>query len=166
MSIWRVVPADWFALQDENACNNALRSIQENAAEVKSEKKKADRYEEELQREEKVLEGVRNSLKGMSIFLSSRSCALIGPADRTRVFRDWIEQKQKELQPWKMKIYQTQADVDVKTSEHDMLIEKAEAVKQANAEALEALETAESNQKAKVCLFSWSSHIVCSLTMP
>jgi len=64
MSVRRVVPADRFVLQDENARNDALRSIQENTAKVKSEKKKADQYEEELQREEKVLEGIRDSLKG------------------------------------------------------------------------------------------------------
>ena len=52
-------------MQDENARNDALRSIQENTAKVKNEKKKADQYEEELLREEKVLEGIRDSLKGM-----------------------------------------------------------------------------------------------------
>ena len=62
-SVW--VPADRFAMQDENARNDALRSIQENTAKVKNEKKKADQYEEELLREEKVLEGIRDSLKGM-----------------------------------------------------------------------------------------------------
>ncbi|KAI9453551.1 RecF/RecN/SMC N terminal domain-containing protein [Lactarius psammicola] len=119
--------------EDENARNDAVRSIQENAAKVKSEKKKADQYEEELQREEKVLEGIRDSLK-----------------DKTQVFHDQIEQKQRELQPWKMKINQKQAEIDVKTSERDMLVKKAEAVKQASAEALEALETVKSDQKAKI----------------
>ncbi|KAF8274355.1 RecF/RecN/SMC [Lactarius quietus] len=117
---------------DENARNDALRSIQENTAKMKNEKKKADQYEEELQREEKVLEGIRDSLK-----------------DKTQVFHDQIEQKQKELQPWKTKINQKQAEVDVKTSERDMLVKKAEAVKQASAEAQEALETVKSDQKAK-----------------
>ena len=51
-------------MQDENARNDAIRSIQENTAKVKNEKKKADQYEEELQKEEKVLEGIRDSLKG------------------------------------------------------------------------------------------------------
>ncbi|KAI9444561.1 RecF/RecN/SMC [Lactarius indigo] len=118
---------------DENARNDALRSIQDNTTKMKNEKKKADQYEEELQREEKVLEGIRDSLK-----------------DKTQVFHDQIEQKQKELQPWKAKINQKQAEVDVKTSERDMLVKKAEAVKQASAEAQEALETVKSDQKAKV----------------
>ncbi|KAN0127918.1 RecF/RecN/SMC N terminal domain containing protein [Lactarius tabidus] len=118
---------------DENTRNDALRSIQENTAKMKNEKKKADQYEDELQREEKVLEGIRDSLK-----------------DKTQVFHDQIEQKQKELQPWKTKINQKQAKVDVKTSERDMLVKKAEAVKQASAEAQEALETVKSDQKAKI----------------
>ncbi|KAH9025772.1 SMCs flexible hinge [Lactarius hengduanensis] len=106
---------------DENARNNALRSIQENTAEVRNEKEKADQYEKEVQREEE-----------------------------TQVFCDQIEQKQKELQPWKTEINQKQAELDVKTSERDMLVKKAEAVEQASAEAQEALETVKSDQKAKI----------------
>jgi structural maintenance of chromosome 4 len=77
--------------------------------------------------------------------------ALIYPSDKTQVFHDQIEQKQKELQPWKTKINQKQAEIDIKTSERDMLVEKAEAIKQASAEAQEALEKLRSDQKAKVC---------------
>ncbi|KAH9178187.1 hypothetical protein EDB89DRAFT_2063979 [Lactarius sanguifluus] len=106
---------------DENARNNALRSIQEKIAELRSEKEKADQSEKEVQREEE-----------------------------TQVFRDQIEQKQKELQPWKTRINQKQAEVDVKTSERDMLVKRAEAVEQASAEAQEALETVKSDQKAKI----------------
>lgn len=77
--------------------------------------------------------------------------ALIYPSDKTQVFHDQIEQKQKELQPWKTKINQKQAEIDIKTSERDMLVEKAEAIKQASAEAQEALEKLRSDQKTKVC---------------
>ncbi|KAH9029014.1 SMCs flexible hinge [Lactarius pseudohatsudake] len=112
----------WFSVpHDENTRNNALRSIQENTAEVRNEKEKADQYEKEVQREEE-----------------------------TQVFRDQIEQKQKELQPWKTEINQKEAELDVKTSERDMLVKKAEAVEQASAEAQEALETVKSDQKAKI----------------
>ncbi|KAI0253228.1 RecF/RecN/SMC N terminal domain-containing protein [Lactifluus subvellereus] len=113
---------------DENARNDALRAIQENAAKMKSEKNKADQFEEELQREEKVLEGIH----------------------KTQVFHDQIEQKQRELQPWKMKINQKQAEIDVKTSERDMLVKKAESIRQASAEAQEALESLKSDQKSKL----------------
>ncbi|KAH9980780.1 RecF/RecN/SMC protein [Russula compacta] len=117
---------------DENAHSDALRAIQENAAKMKNEKKKADQLEEDLQKEEKVLEGIRDSLK-----------------DKTQVFHDQIEQKQKELQPWKTKINQKQAEIDVKTSERDMLVKKAETIKQGSAEAQEALEKLRSDQKSK-----------------
>lgn len=36
---------------------------------MKNEKKKADQFEEDLQKEEKVLEGIRDSLKGIDCFL-------------------------------------------------------------------------------------------------
>ncbi|KAI0297565.1 RecF/RecN/SMC protein, partial [Multifurca ochricompacta] len=122
------------SLQDDgNARNDALRAIQESGAKMKSEKKKADQLEEELQREEKVLEGIRDGLK-----------------DKTQVFHDQIEQKQKELQPWKTKVNQKQAEIDVKTSERDMLIKKAEVIKQASTEAQEALESLRSDQKTKI----------------
>jgi len=65
MSVQHIVRADRFALQDENTCNDALHSIQDNAAKVKSEKKKSDQYEEELRQEEKVLEGICDGLKGI-----------------------------------------------------------------------------------------------------
>jgi len=73
--------------------------------------------------------------------------------DKTQVFHDQIEQKQKELQPWKTKVNQKQAEIDIKTSERDMLIKKAETIKQASAEALEGLENLRSDQKNKVCVF-------------
>ncbi|KAI9463702.1 hypothetical protein BJY52DRAFT_1115478, partial [Lactarius psammicola] len=43
-----------------------------------------------------------------------------------------------------------QAEVDVKTSERDMLVKRAEAVEQDSAEAQEALETVKGDQKAKI----------------
>jgi len=76
--------------------------------------------------------------------------ALIRHSDKTQVFHDQIEQKQKELQPWKTKINQKQAEIDIKTSERDMLVKKAEAIKLAGAEAQETLEKLRSDQKTKV----------------
>lgn len=120
---------------------------------MKSEKKKGDQLEEDLQKEEKVLEGIRDSLKGIEFLLFSVDYALIHPSDKTQVFHDQIEQKQKELQPWETKINQKQAEIDVKTSERDMLVKKAETIKQASAEAQEALEKLRSDQKSKVRVF-------------
>jgi structural maintenance of chromosome 4 len=150
-----IILADWSGPhQDENARNDALRAIQDNAAKMKSERKKADQFEEELQREEKALEGIRDSLKGMgfSVFVSDDRVLTV-LSDKTQVFHDQIEQKQRELQPWKTRINQKQAEIDVKTSERDMLVKKAEGIRQAGAEAQEALESLKSEQKTKVCAF-------------
>jgi hypothetical protein len=90
--------------------------------------------------------------KVLNYFLSTWSRAYC-PSDKTQVFHDQIEQKQKELQPWKTKVNQKQAEIDIKTSERDMLVKKAETIKQASAEAQETLEKLRSDQKTKVCLF-------------
>jgi structural maintenance of chromosome 4 len=119
---------------------------------MKNEKKKADQLEQELQREEKVLEGIRDSLKGMRFSLFSDDHILSGFLDKTQVFHDQIEQKQRELQPWKTKINQKQAEIDVRTSERDMLVKKAEGIRGASAEAQEALENLKTEQKSKVCV--------------
>ena len=89
--------------------------------------------------------------KVRSVFIQADN-ALIRPSDKTQVFHDQIEQKQKELQPWRMKVNQKQAEIDVKTSERDMLVKKAETIKQASAEAHEALENLRNDQKTKVCV--------------
>jgi len=88
--------------------------------------------------------------KALHYFFLLLDHALILPSDKTQVFHVQIEQKQKELQPWKTKINQTQAEIDIKTSERDMLVKKAETIKQASAEAQEALEKLKSDQKTKV----------------
>lgn len=146
------VPPDRFLLQEENAHSDALRSIQETAAKLKNETRKADRCEEELRREEGVLAAIRDGLEGVLTFPRTVARALIGPAGVTLIFRDRIEQKQMELKPWEARVNQKQAEVDVKTSERDALVKKAEAVAQASAEAQEELRTARSDQRAKVSL--------------
>lgn len=70
-------------------------------------------------------------------------------ADKTQVFHNQIELKQKELQPWTAKINTKQAEVDVASSERDALAEKAEAIKQAGKQAQEALEKLQTDQEAK-----------------
>jgi chromosome segregation ATPase len=52
--------------QDESARKEALRSIDENSEKIEREKKKLRNLEAELEREENVLEGIRDSLKGDS----------------------------------------------------------------------------------------------------
>ncbi len=49
-------------------------------------------------------------------------------SDKTKVFHDQIEVKQKELQPWKTQIDAKQAEIDVAANECQKLQQKAEAV--------------------------------------
>ncbi|TFY64633.1 hypothetical protein EVG20_g5880 [Dentipellis fragilis] len=118
--------------EDEHARSEALRAIDDNTEKMEKERQNVEELEESLEKEEKMLEKIRDSLK-----------------DKTQVFHDQIEQKQKELQPWTAKINKKQAEFDVKTSERDMLVKKAEAVKQAMAEANEALQKLQADQEAK-----------------
>jgi structural maintenance of chromosome 4 len=71
-------------------------------------------------------------------------------ADKTQVFHDQIEAKQKELQPWTKKINERQAKIDVARSEHDSLVKKAQAAQAASEEAKAALEQLLNAHAAKV----------------
>jgi hypothetical protein len=78
--------------------------------------------------------------------LTMRLCA-----DKTKVFSDEIEKKQRELQPWTAKIQAKQTEVDVRISERDMLVKKGESVKQALEEAEASLQSLQDEQVKKVC---------------
>lgn len=56
-------------MQDTNAKAQAIRDIEDNSEKMEKEKAKVDAYEASLVTEEKVLEGIRDGLKGM--FLSA-----------------------------------------------------------------------------------------------
>ena len=71
------------------------------------------------------------------------------PADKTQVYHEQIEAKQKELQPWTTKINAKQKDLDVAQSERDMLAKKAEAAKVALDEAKATLEQLKEDENAK-----------------
>jgi structural maintenance of chromosome 4 len=70
--------------------------------------------------------------------------------DKTQVFHDEIEAKQKELVPWEAKINQTKAETDIASSEREMLSQKVEAVKKSAAEAQEALLQLTADRDSKV----------------
>lgn len=72
--------------------------------------------------------------------------------DKTQIFHDQIEAKQKELQPWTKQINQKQARINIAQSERDTLVKKAEQAQAASEEAREALETLQADQAAKVRL--------------
>lgn len=113
------------------------------------EKKRVEELEDSLSHEEDVLEEIRDSLKGnnsMRLALYPHSRLLL---DKTLVFHDKIEIKQKELQPWTAKINSKQAEIDLATSERDMLARKAEAAKTASKEAQDQLEQLRADHDAK-----------------
>ncbi|TDL26418.1 hypothetical protein BD410DRAFT_783474 [Rickenella mellea] len=118
--------------EDSKARDEALRFIETNSEKIEKEKKKHAEQESSLEKEEKVLEGIRDSLK-----------------DKTQVFHDQIEVKQKELQPWTAKINTKKAEVDVAVSERDTLAKKAEAVKNSLNEAQESLANLQGDHDAK-----------------
>ena len=71
-------------------------------------------------------------------------------SDKTQVFHDQIETKQKELAPWEAKINKTKAELDIATGEREMLAQKAHAIAKTMEEAQETLETLTSEREAKV----------------
>ena len=70
--------------------------------------------------------------------------------DKTQVFHDQIQAKQKELQPWTAQINTKQAEIDVATSERDALAKKAQALQAASKEASETLEALQEDLQTKV----------------
>lgn len=70
--------------------------------------------------------------------------------DKTQVYHDQIEVKQRELQPWTAKINKTKAEINVAQSEREMLAKKAEAAKAALDEAKQTLEQMQEDHQAKV----------------
>lgn len=119
---------------------------------MEKEKAKLEELEESLEKEEKVLEGIRDSLKGTFPTASLQHTFLtrdIPYEDKTQVFHDQIEAKQKELQPWTAQINAKQAEIDVAVSERDTLAQKVEAVQNARKDAVEALEKLQADHEAK-----------------
>ena len=73
-------------------------------------------------------------------------------SDKTQVFHDKIQEKQKELQPWTAQINAKQANIDVASSERDALSKKADSLKLQLKESEETLTTLQSEYKSKVML--------------
>ena len=63
--------------------------------------------------------------------------------DKTRVYNDQIQVKQKELQPWTAKIDAKQAEIDVRESERETLVQRAADRKASLDEAEKSLEDLE-----------------------
>ncbi|KAJ6475290.1 RecF/RecN/SMC [Mycena vitilis] len=118
---------------DQSAHTKAQRTTEDSVEKIEKERGKVETFEASLVQEEKVLEGIRDSLK-----------------DKTQVFHDQIEAKQKDLQPWTTKINAKKAEVDVATSERDALAKKAKAVQDATEEASSALQQLQADQETKL----------------
>ncbi|KAI8990648.1 RecF/RecN/SMC protein [Trametes punicea] len=103
---------------DEHARAEADRTLEESEAKIERKKEELESLERDLAQAEKALEEIRDSLK-----------------DKTQVFHDQIEVKQKELQPWTAKIDAKQAEIDVATSERDALKKKAEVAREVREKA-------------------------------
>ncbi|KAJ7096401.1 RecF/RecN/SMC [Mycena epipterygia] len=119
--------------EDKGAQVKAEHTIEDSVEKIDKEKGKVEAFEASLIKEEKILEGIRDSLK-----------------DKTQVFHDQIEAKQKDLQPWTTKINAKKAEVDVATSEREALGKKAKAVQDAAEEAGVKLEQLQVDQEGKV----------------
>ncbi|KAJ7462205.1 RecF/RecN/SMC [Mycena galericulata] len=119
--------------EETTAQTKAEHTIEDSVDKIKKEKGKVEAYETSLVKEEKVLEGIRDSLK-----------------DKTQVFHDQIEAKQKDLQPWTTKINAKKSEVDVATSERDALAKKAKTVQDAAEEASHNLQQLREDQQAKL----------------
>ena len=75
-------------------------------------------------------------------------------ADKTRSFHDKIEVKQKELQPWTIKVNEKQAAIDLAKSERETLARKFEAVREAKEEAENTKTQLQGEKEAKVGVIS------------
>lgn len=118
---------------DEHAQTEAQRTIKECASKMEKKRAEIEELEASLKKEEDVLEGIRDSLK-----------------DKTQVFHDQIEVKQKELEPWTVKINAKRAAVDIATSEREALIQKVTGLKGAVKDEEADLETRQANLEEKV----------------
>ncbi|KAF9535621.1 hypothetical protein CPB83DRAFT_753878, partial [Crepidotus variabilis] len=98
--------------EDSATLKAAAQTLKDSGSKIEKEKQTLEDYEESLLTEQKLLEDIRDSLK-----------------DKTQVFHDKIQEKQKELEPWTGKINAEQSKMDVAESERDSLAKKAEALK-------------------------------------
>jgi structural maintenance of chromosome 4 len=113
-------------------------------------KREITEHEANLEKEEKVLEGIQNSLKGGFMVSLHLSPFLIWILDKMQVFHEQIEAKQKELQLWTAKINVKQAVIDVASSERDVLTKKATGLKDAVTQAEGQLTELQVEQEGKV----------------
>jgi structural maintenance of chromosome 4 len=104
--------------QDGHARSEATAANTNFDSELDSNRSKVAELEKKLVVEEAELDEIRDALK-----------------DKTDVFTQQIEVKQRELEPWTAKISEKQSAIDVATSERDLLVQKATSAQAALEEA-------------------------------
>lgn len=105
-------------MQDGHARSEATAANENFASELDTNRSKVGELEKKLVIEEAELDEIRDALK-----------------DKTDVFTQQIEVKQRELEPWTAKISEKQSAIDVAASERDLLVQKATSVQAALEEA-------------------------------
>ena len=106
-------------------------------SELQVNRKKVADMEKKLVGEEAELEEIRDSLK-----------------DKTDVFTNQIEVKQRELEPWTAKISEKQSAIDIATSERDLLVQKASSAQIALEEAQARLQQIKDGDEGKQTEFA------------
>ncbi|EIN14323.1 hypothetical protein PUNSTDRAFT_129962 [Punctularia strigosozonata HHB-11173 SS5] len=117
---------------DDHARNEALRAIEDNTAKIEKNQMKLEELQDSLVAEEKILDQIADSLR-----------------DKTQIFHDQIEKKQRELQPWNEKANKAKAELEVAQSERNELSKKAEAAQFAMESAQEELDQLNGDQDTK-----------------
>ncbi|KAI6154283.1 hypothetical protein BKA82DRAFT_4099537 [Pisolithus tinctorius] len=112
---------------DEHAQTEAQRTIKECASKMEKKRAEIEELEANLRKEEDVLESI----------------PITTIVDKTQVFHDQIEIKQKELQPWTAKINAKKASIDA-------LLKKVTGLKDAVKDAGTDLETKQVNLEEKL----------------
>ncbi|KAG8797776.1 hypothetical protein FRC16_008533 [Serendipita sp. 398] len=141
--------------EDKSSKSEAEHSIRHNSEILERSQEEVERMEASLGQEEKKLEDIVDSLKGMS---------LLFPFHKTQGFTKQIEAKQKELQPWTAKIRQKEGEIKIAQNEQESLKKKVESIKNAGSEAKAAVDAlkADKDSKASINLFHFHSIIIAS----
>ncbi|CAK5281499.1 unnamed protein product [Mycena citricolor] len=124
--------------EDKAAHATAERTIAESTNKMKKKRIEMEEQEASLAQEEAKLEAIQDSLKGELTASTEKRFLNAFVLDKTQVFHDQIEAKQKDLQPWTTKINAKTAAINVATSERDALSRKAR-------DLVEALESADND---------------------
>lgn len=81
--------------------------------------------------------------------------------DKTQIYHDQIEAKQRELEPWTTQINEKQAALDISSGERKLLVTKVDTLKQALLGSEEAMSNLKADKVLKVGLAILASVLIC-----